>query len=321
MICLCVEASHRKGMGHLFRALNLAGALHREGIALCFVINDDPQARALVGAHGLPVETVPLREEGEEWEPGIVRRKGVRVWVDDRLETSARHAAAVKAAQIPLVTFDDRGEGAGEADLHVAALPAVYRGGELRGKRVLTGIEYLVLNPEIARYRRHRRKNGKLLVTLGGSDTHGATVTVARILAGAGRRATIVVGPAFRHRRELEEVLGDGSVVRDTVPSLIEALAEHDVAITGGGITPFEANALGVPCLVVANEPHEVENAQYLAALGSSVYAGRHNALERDLFQRELDVAAMSRAGLAGIPLDGAERIAREIKELWARQR
>ena len=48
MFALCVEASHARGMGHLFRALSLAQALEARGAKVQIYVNEDAAAaRAL----------------------------------------------------------------------------------------------------------------------------------------------------------------------------------------------------------------------------------------------------------------------------------
>lgn len=312
MFALCVESSHARGMGHFFRAFNLAAVLRRAGQACKILINAHEPAQHLLKNAGMPYVTVDLADLESDWEGRIIENERVGVWVNDRLDTDGRHAAHVKRRGIPLVTFDDRGSGAEAADLNIAAL-AFDPGEALPGRRVLRGVDYLILNPDIARFRRTRRHAKRLLVTLGGSDTYGVTVKVIRCLRTARRPATVIVGPGFHHDAELAEVLGPGFELKRGVPSLVEEFTRHDLAITGGGITPFEANASGLPCILVANERFEVPIALGLASLGGSVFAGYHTELDESVLVRDLPVEAMSRAGMEHIGLEGADRVVREL--------
>ena len=202
MLALCIESSHARGMGHLFRALNLAEGLRERGLPLLFLLNAHEPALHLLAERGYAHEIVPLGESGG-WERELIDRHGIRLWINDRLNTDAAHASQVKSAGVPLVTFDDRGAGAALADLNVAAL-IFDNVADLKGSRVLQGPDYLILNPEIARFQRLRKSAGSLLVTLGGSDTYGVTVAVVRHLAALGKGATVIVGPAFGHLAALE---------------------------------------------------------------------------------------------------------------------
>ena len=315
MFALCVESSHARGMGHVFRARNLAEVMRCAGQRCKVILNDHEPAVRLLENAGIEYVTVDLTDLESDWERRVIEEGRIQVWVNDRLDTDKRHAEKVKRCRIPLATFDDRGHGASLADLNIAAL-AFDADEPLAGKRVLRGVDYLVLNPEIVRYRRVRQRVRHLLVTLGGSDTYGVTVKVVRSLRAAGREVTVIVGPGFRHDAELAEVLGPGFEVKRGVPSLIAEFEHCDLAITGGGITPFEANASGLPCIVIANEVFEVPVAKEMVSLGGSVFAGSHNEMDESIFIQDLPLEAMSRAGIDNIGTRGTERVVNELMSL-----
>lgn len=106
----------------------------------------------------------------------------------------------MKNEGVLLAAIDDCGEGADYVDLHFCAM--LFH--NLRGRHIYSGKEYMILNPEIARYRRRRTALNKILVTLGGSDTYGVTVKVVKILKEKGLKADIVTGPDFQHSDELK---------------------------------------------------------------------------------------------------------------------
>lgn len=315
MFALCIESSHARGMGHFYRALNLAKALQLAGQQCKFFLNEHAPSIRLLEQCGHQYETVRLPGAGDGWEEALVHKNKISLWINDRMNTEIGHAQAVKACNIPLVTFDDRGKGAEIADLHIASLTFDKRE-RLRGARLLRGPDYLILNPQIRNFARVRNQLNSILVTLGGSDTYGVTVKVVRLLKEMGMTATIVVGPSFIHREALSGELTDGFFVKYGVPSLIEEFATHDLAITGGGITPFEANASGLPCVVIANELFEVPVGEGLQRLGGSLFAGYHEVLSTPLFRPDLKLARMSQSGLDNIGLQGTNRVVNAIMEL-----
>jgi len=315
MLAICVEASHQRGMGHLFRMLNFCETLLERGMPFRIFVNPHESSQALLAQRKLPFDLVTLEPQKNDWQTGLICKHGVRLWIDDRLDTDARHAAQVKHCGIPLVTFDDRGSGAALADLNVVAL-AFDDAEPLQGARVLRGTRFLVLNREIERYRRLRTAEGSIVVTMGGSDTYGVTVKVVQMLKSAGRHATVIIGPAFKHEAELLDVLDDGFVLKRSVPSLVEEFSHHALAITGGGITPFEANASGLPCIVIANEDFEIPVGRGIAGLGGAVFAGHYSAINEEVFAAKLPIEKMSQAAMAHIDLQGAARVADEIEAL-----
>lgn len=314
MFALCIESSHARGMGHFYRALNLADGLAEAGYPYKFYLNDHAPSRRLLDECGCRHEIVPLEDFDSNWEASLIRKDGITVWVNDRLNTDSRHAAKIKASGIPLATFDDRGTGAALADLHVAAL-AFDAQEKLGGARLLRGSGYLILNPQIRQYKRLRTRLSSVLVTLGGSDTYGVTVKVVQILKGMGLAATIAIGPAFIHKDLLENELTSSFTVKRGLPSLIEEFARHDLAITGGGITPFEANASGLPCVVIANELFEMPVGKELHRLGGSLFAGHHKSLQLPLFTEDIPLEQMSHAGMNNIGLQGTQRVISALLE------
>ncbi len=314
MFAICLESSHERGMGHLFRMRHLARELRSRNLPFIFFINDHEPSLQLLREDELPFETVDLNHV-EQWAQAAIRRIQVRLWINDRLNTNLAQAQAVKQAGIPLATFDDQGDGASLADLHIAAL-AFTADQPLGGRRVVTGHEYLILNPDIALHRRQRLKVERLLVSMGGTDTHGATVKVVALLSRRRLGATVVIGPGFEHRAALDAEMGAQFKLKIAVPSLIEEMSRHDLAVVGGGITAFEAAASGLPAIVVANEDFEIPVARHLAALGAARYAGHHSALDESAFNIPDDIANMSMAGLSRISLDGIRKACQLIQEL-----
>lgn len=315
MFALCIESSHVRGMGHFYRALNLADGLAKTGLSYRFYLNDHPPSRQILVERGVPHRIVDLEDFTGSWEASLIQQDGITLWLNDRLDTDIRHAEKIKATGIPLVTFDDRGSGAALADLHIAAL-AFDTQEQLAGAKLLRGADYLILNPQISDYTRLRKQLSSILVTLGGSDTYGVTVRVVRLLREMNLAATIVVGPAFMHMDKLDEVLTDGFILKRGVSSMIEEFYCHDLAITGGGITPFEANASGLPCVVIANELFEIPVGVELQRLGGSLFAGHHESLSLSLFGTDLPLEQMSQAGMGNIGLQGTQRVICALMEL-----
>ncbi len=315
MYAICVESSHRGGMGHFFRTLNWIYFLKSRGQPYRILINDNPAACNFLQKRNISFDKVSLGDFESDWESKFIKKYSIKVWINDRLYTDIRHSRNVKRNPVKLVAFDDRGSGAPLADLHIAAL-TFEKNRSLPGLKVCQGLDYLILNPEIDKFKKLRQKSEKWIVTLGGSDPHGATLKVVDLLKRRGKFATVVVGPSFNHLPELKNKAGEDFVVKQSVPSLIEEFSHHDLAVCGGGITPFEANASGLPCIIIANETFEIPNAKFLESLGGSVFAGPHDKINEDFFDKDLDIAHMSRQGIQNLTTEGAENVFRELQLL-----
>lgn len=311
MMAICVESSHAKGMGHLFRGIHLAYCLSRHHRRFIILVNDHAPSLRQLAHHGLPYRTVPVPGGPEDWESEVIAQHGIDLWINDRLNTDGAHAVRIKKHKIALVTFDDTGSGAALSDLHIAPL-AGCRQNRLTGRRILTGCQYLILDPQLAAWRRPRTRLGKLLVSLGGSDTHGVVLKVVDMLKQSNVPATVHTGPAFAHHDELRREADGAFDIVSSVPSMGSLYAEHDLAITGGGITPFEAAVTGLPTVIIANETFEVPTGRYLASEGAARFAGHHAALTStglisSLTQAQEQLTAMSARCRKIVPADGVE--------------
>ncbi len=313
MFGICVESSHARGMGHFYRMLNLAGSLKSSDIHFKFFINNHAPSLKILDTRNYEYDVVDLLDYKSGWEHTAINRNAITLWINDRLDTDIEHTRNIKQNKIPLVTFDDHGTGASLSDIHIAALS--FDNKENFGKKVLHGSKYLILNTEIAKYKRLRKKINSIVVTLGGSDTYGVTIKIIKILAAQGKTATVIIGPGYEHISELKNALTDGFVLMQDVPSLIEEFSNHDLAITGGGITPFEANASGLPCIVIANELFEITVGEKLQEMGGSIFAGYHTELKSE-FDFDLPLEKMSQNGLSVIGLTGCEIIVKELLEV-----
>lgn len=316
MFAICIESSHSKGMGHLFRMLNFSKYLKKQNKKFIFIVNDNEKSKDILRSHKIPFEIVSLEDLNSGWEAKVIKKYNVLFWINDRLDTDEKHSKNIKNQNIKLITFDDLGGGAKYSDINICGL--FFNKNNLKGKTILKGVEYLILNPEIDLYKKQRKSLKHILVTLGGSDTYGVTIKVLKLLKKYNITATIHIGASFEHHQDLADELTDDYQVITYIPSFIKEFSKYDLAITGGGITPFEANASGLPCLIIANELFEIENGEYLHSIGSSLFLGFHENIDDSKIQgiEKLNLEQMSQNGLLKLDIKAVNRIYKEILKL-----
>ena len=271
------------------------------------VLNHDNAAEQILRSKKIPYETVDYSDVQSQWERKLIAKYHIDIWVLDKFATSVAMAANIVRQNIMLVAIDDSGEGAALVDIHFCGMLF----GERNGKKIFAGKDYLILNPEIVDCRRKRTTLDKILVTLGGSDTYGVTVQVVEILKRKGMVADIVIGPNFRHRKELAAAITEEFHVYENVPSLIKFMRAYDFAITGGGVTCFETSASGLPSLIIANEIHEIPIGQYVASFKGAKFAGYYKNIDERLFGEiyDMSLVEMSNNALQAFQLNGLDNI------------
>lgn len=316
MLAICIESSHKRGMGHFFRMLNITEYLNHIQKKYIVLINNDKVSLSMLNERHIPYEVVDLFDYETNWEIEVIRRYNIDVWLNDRMGTDIRTSENIKSTGIKLCAIDDTGSGARLADVNFAAM--VFKNTDkLDGHKVLIGSDYLILNSDISKYRRLRTYADRIVVTLGGSDTYGVTLQVVEYLKRMGCTATIIVGPSFMHIEQLEALVSDSNfTIKQNVPSLIEEFYNYDIAITGGGVTPFEACASGLPCMIIANEEHEIAIAEHLENKKCAVFVGYYKNLTFENFSEKisnLNIRELSKNGLFTISLNGLDNIINEV--------
>lgn len=284
-VVLCVEGSHQRGMGHVYRSLRVASMLREGGLACLFVCNEHEGSLHLLREAGFTVLVAPVGKADGQWEAAVLREHKPRVWWNDRMETGLAHVHALAAVQpaMPRVHVDDAGEGGKMASLRLLTMPCFFDLPSPEGLRQYAGAAYMLLDTSLAGRGRIRSMSAtpqKVLVSMGGSDTYGATVHVLSQLLQVPTEQlalTCVTGPAFEHVQALAPVLAQRPqwTHKAWVASLFAEFETHDLLVCGGGMTPFEAAVTGLPCCIVATEQHEEINARFLQSQGCAVWAGQ----------------------------------------------
>jgi spore coat polysaccharide biosynthesis predicted glycosyltransferase SpsG len=314
-------------MGHVFRMLALAQELASAGGCRArFLTRPFARTLELVEERGFAAEILGEGEGNILPHLAGFGAEPPEVLINDVLDTSVEYMEAVRPLAGRIANLDDQGAGLARADLVINALPCrfIAPGGAVKA-RYFEGPEYLILAPEFQRRRPVAGGCASILVTLGGSDTYGFTIPVVQALRQLGelQRIAVVLGPAFQHHHQLAEaVAGDGRFhLLRGVPSLARVMEGQDLAITGGGMTLFEAAALGVPTLALASEDFEQANIGWGQARGFTRALGEGRKLSPEGIAAEVrsllgDPAwrrEMSLAGPRTVDGQGARRVAELI--------
>ena len=170
--------------------------------------------------------------------------------IDDPIASDAeRWTRAARKAGAIVVTVHDSGLGAKNADLVVDGSVTRARKA-VRGAKVLAGTRFAVLDPgSHRRNRRRRSRTPRVLIALGGGPHLRRAEAIAETIAAANPRAEIRIAGGFVSspaRRSTPRVRWIGSL-----RGLVTELAKATVAVVGGGVSLYEAAAMGVPAVTV----------------------------------------------------------------------
>jgi UDP-2,4-diacetamido-2,4,6-trideoxy-beta-L-altropyranose hydrolase len=304
-----VAAGPLVGYGHLRRAVSLARAL---GVRPVVSLLGGAAASDVARRLGCRVVTGrPSRVLAAE-RPAVVivdmpKGDAARDWI-----------AASRRAGACVVGVADNGVGCIDGDLTIdggAAAARPRRIGDLRGPR------YAILDPRLLAARGRRRRPDTVLIALGGGSRQGL----------ASRAATELL----HHRSDIRVRIASGFVTAGApadpriehvgpTSTLARELASCSVAIVGGGVTLYEACALGTPSVGLPVVRAQRAAIDACAARGAIVAAragtGVHTARAAANLALGLLDSPASRARLSAVCRQlvdglGAARIAHLVKQ------
>lgn len=310
-------AGPRLGFGHLIRCRALARAL---GVVPLLSLRATARTRAAAQRLGCTLADDGLQALRDGGPPCVLV-------VDD---PSAEHAEvwvnAARRLTVPVATVHDLGLGYVASDLgidgSVRPHPAMrHRHGDLRGPC------YAILDPDVGRWRAHRRElveARRVLIALGGgsyifalaarlSETIAAAAPGVRIRVAAGF-SDVQRLPALRHAEWVTSSNGLG-----------EELAHATVAVLAGGVSAYEACAIGTPAVALALTPAQGLTIRAFADAGAMLDGGsarssRHLArLAGHVAHLVRDGRSQRRLAAAGRELvdgRGAYRVADRIRAI-----
>lgn len=310
MYVICIESSVSRGMGHLFRAFLYIDYLQKNKFPYLLLINNDPASINILKKKNIDYVLVDFTDTVSNWEQKIIQKYHAKIWINDKFETSLELGKHVTETGCLFCLIDDVGEAEKFADIHFAGMIYPTKK-DIKGKEIYCGSDYIILDSQIAKYKHVRHSLNKLIISLGGSDPHGITVEVIKELLNYDYNVDVIIGPNFRYKEHLDNILHGKYNVFQNVPSLAEIFYDYDFAITGGGVTCCEANAAGLPCMIIANAEHEKNTGHYVSSLGGAVYAGDFANWNKRLISElpNYDLESMSRCGMKAFRLDTVERI------------
>ncbi|MFI5178987.1 MAG: hypothetical protein ACHQO8_10505 [Vicinamibacterales bacterium] len=286
-------AGPRVGFGHLVRCRSLARAM---GVEPLVSVRGSAATRRAAAAMGLTVV-----DDGWPMSGASV------VVVDDPSAVSAAEwVRRAKRAGVPAATIHDLGLGlATNADLTIDG--SIDTGNDIRvrhvsdpgrtrvgpvsdrcrtlltrcqagptrvGPQPLTGTRYAILDPAVLAARQQRRHPVPLHVLIalgGGAHVRTFAGAIARAIAEREPIARVFAASGFTASRHPE--LPRGHWI-DAPDGLAPHLSRAGVAIVAGGVTLYEACALGVPTIAVAVAPAQRLTIRGFARIGAAIDAG-----------------------------------------------
>lgn len=253
-VAIYVNGNNTRGIGHIYRALEMADEFYVKPDVYYDVNQTDPKVfgrttHNLIGVDGI----ADLFER--------CRGKGYTLFINDILTTSIDYMIGLRSV-VPgakIVNFEDDGEGIYKADL---VFNALYRDTDL--PQVHAGERYYIASRAFMFYRpiEVKERVERVFLSFGGADPQNYTDRLLEIVTSDPRyrqyRFTAVIGRAKKNVEKLLEFNSEPNIdVLYDVANMPELMSACDVAVTSRGRTGYELAILGVPSIAMAQNRRE----------------------------------------------------------------
>lgn len=277
-ILVRTDASETMGMGHVYRVLAIAQEFARHDITIAC---DRAKPLGVNFFKATPFRLIEV--DGDNGFLEIAGQIQPDLVILDQLDTSRDYVRSLKKTARHVVTFEDLGDGAAEADLLVSDL---YKNIDLPDERQITGIANAILapsfesTPEPAPF---RERVERILVVFGGTDPGRLTEKALQGLEACGfsGEVTVVLGPGAAGRSITLESYGLRGEILANVSHMPAVMAQADMAISSAGRTITELLSLGIPVLCLCQNEKELTHTHAAAQFGViNLGLGRHVGVE-----------------------------------------
>ena len=347
------DANTEIGLGHVMRCLALAQGITKTGIQPVFVIRDyDQKISNMIQQRGINTAIIPA--DSNRAEDCELTLKYADLHRATLIVTDLGHAGTLtqqdeyreflqqlKVSKRFLITIDDLNEMNFPSDIVInpncGAEKLHYPAGSQA--EFLLGPAYFIFRPEFiaaAVVKREIKKEAtNVLVAMSGSDPLDLTGKVAGALAASKKTNSLnlcfVLGMDYTDSKisKLNKILKDYRGTHELLrgpDNMAELMFWADIAITGAGLTKYEAAVTGTPSIIIPQYTHLVKLAEEFAKSGATINLGLGDNITEETIAKAItrllgDVSLrtiMSQKGKALVDGKGIGRIISKISgEVW----
>ena len=252
-VAIYVNGNNKRGLGHVYRALELADEMYSKPEIIYDINQTDPTIFGETTHSLVPVNGIPELFER-------CKKEQYTLFINDILSTSIDYMIGLRSVlpTAKIINFEDDGEGQIKADLVFNALlshndlPNVY-----------AGEEYYISGKLFNYYKPIEINNmvKKVFISFGGADPQNYSDRLLNIIKQEKYKNIAFVVVLGRAKENCEELLkfnnfSNITVLKD-VKNMPEIMSQCDVAATSRGRTGYELAILGIPTFAMAQNKRE----------------------------------------------------------------
>lgn len=261
VVVIRTDADNKLGLGHIYRGITLANRIFDD--VYFFMSENKRLGIKKVSEYNHKIITykdrVDFIDKLLEIKPNII--------INDILDTTYDDMIELKNLGFFIVSFEDLGDGALNADLTFNAL---YERSD-SPKNSYFGYKYVCLRDEFFIYQKKEIESQvrEVLILFGGSDPNDLTTRTLKameLLKLKNITINIIIGLGYEYVDRLSYYINNlnkkGYDVRlnKNVKTVAKHISNADVAITSNGRTVYEITAMEVPCISISQNEREMRH-------------------------------------------------------------
>jgi UDP-2,4-diacetamido-2,4,6-trideoxy-beta-L-altropyranose hydrolase len=315
------DANAEIGAGHVMRCVALAQAWQKAGGRAIFALTAGAGLEGRIRSEGSDFETIhatPGTREDAAHTAQLCASLRADWLVVDGYHFPAEYRRSVRTLPARLLLFDDDAHGeARDCDLALNPDPDAVLRAPAECKAVqLRGPQYALLRREFLDFRSERpsapETARRILITLGGGDSHNVTQQVfdaLERLSDLDLDVTVIVGSSYPYAEQLQAALRTSPLkakLLQNVDNMPALMSRADLAISAGGGTCYELAFMQVPMFLITMAKNHEAAVEALASAGVAFNAGWFSSLNREGLAGLLRKVVVDRELRAGLVKNAA---------------
>lgn len=252
-VAIYVNGNNKRGVGHIYRALELADEFYVKPDIYYDINQTDPKVFGNTTHQILPVNGIADLFER-------CKQKDYTIFINDILTTSIDYMIGLRSVlpKAKIVNFEDDGEGIIKADLvfnalfHDSEFSQVYAG----EKYYISGKTFMFYEPI-----KISESVNRIFISFGGADPQNYSDRILNMIVKQEYRKYHFIVVLGRAKQNVDSLLTfnqyENIEVLYDVSNMPELMSSCDIGITSRGRTGYELAMLGIPSISMAQNARE----------------------------------------------------------------
>ena len=252
-VAIYVNGNNKRGIGHIYRALELADEFYSKPDIYYDINQTDPKVFGRTTHNLIPVDGIAELFD-------VCRKEQYDTFINDILTTSIDYMIGLRSVlpKAKIINFEDDGEGQIKADL---VFNALYSETDL--PQVKAGDQYYISGKTFMFYEPITIKDTvqRVFISFGGADPQNYSDRLLHMICKEEYSAYHFIVVLGRAKNNVETLLEynkyDNIEVLYDVANMPELMISCDMGITSRGRTGYELCMLGIPSIAMAQNQRE----------------------------------------------------------------